>query len=128
MVLLPSLIGAPLSYWMPAPGDDDDDQRRRGSRRDSDREDPTILWAVQLSDGRKAVLVTNEGYQLFVCSSISDMRIFRGTEEVAEALINMGINNFEDATAELPSVLKNNIKLKLKQGQLRLPFVARAAS
>lgn len=145
MVLLTNLIGSQLSSWMPPPNDDDD-QPHRSVRRSDDREDPPILWAVELADGRKAVLV--EGAHLFVGRGVTDMRNFDGLSEIAKALIGIGINNFAEAKGQLPTKVvgaiveieeaeealrrpPQQIPLPGKAHQIALPFVlatARAAS
>lgn len=99
MVLLANLIGSQLSHWMPKPNDDDD-QPHRSPQRNENREDPPVLWAVELTDGRKAVLI--EGACLFVVRNAMDIRTFDGPSEVAKALLSLNINNFAEAKGHLP--------------------------
>jgi hypothetical protein len=118
MVLLPRLIGNQLSSWMPPPNDDDDQPHK--SRRDEPRDDPEILWAVELTDGRKAVLVG--GWRLFIGRSVMDMRTLDGLSDIAKALLNLGINTFAEAKGRLPTkVVGAIVEIEETEEELRNP-------
>ena len=118
MILLPNRVGSKLSHLMTA--NSDDDQPYNSRREDSCDDDPTILWAVDFSDGRKAALV--EGAQLFVGRNAMDLRTFNGPSEIAKKLSSLGIDNFAEVKRCLPvNILEAIADLEEAEKALRHP-------